>query len=57
MLRVFAVVGGVGAFWALQEWVLHAKALHSDIDWFGKSIHMGHHALPYYHVSIGAWQY
>ena len=29
------VSGCVAAFWTLQEYLLHAKALHSDFDWFG----------------------
>jgi len=47
-----AVTGLVAAFWMVQEWVLHDKALHSDRDWFGKDIHAFHHDLPYYHISV-----
>lgn len=36
----------------LQEWVIHAKFLHSSFDWPGRAIHEGHHQLPYHHVSI-----
>lgn len=32
------VTGSVAAFWVLQEYFLHAKALHSDFDWFGELI-------------------
>jgi hypothetical protein len=42
----------VAAFWAVQEWVLHDKALHSEASWFGKEIHSFHHDLPYYHLSL-----
>jgi len=51
-LQDLLVVMTVAAFWALQEWALHAKALHSDFDWFGRTIHTSHHEKPYHHVSI-----
>jgi hypothetical protein len=46
------VSAGVAAFWLLQEWVVHAKLLHSDFQWFGKDIHEHHHTRPYFHVSV-----
>jgi hypothetical protein len=39
-------------FWWVQEHVLHLHALHSKFDWMGKEIHEGHHANPYFHISI-----
>lgn len=51
-----AVVAGMTVFWCFQEHFLHGKVLHSEIDWYGKEIHQGHHARPYHHVSIDpAW--
>eukprot|EP00897_Mesotaenium_endlicherianum_P010629 jgi/Mesen1/9595/ME000657S08870 len=46
------VVGAVVLWWVLQEWCLHALLLHSKSDWWGKAMHMSHHALPFHHVSI-----
>ncbi|PSC73834.1 fatty acid hydroxylase isoform B [Micractinium conductrix] len=46
------VAAGVAALWCLQEWVVHAWLLHSPFDWAGRRIHEGHHARPYFHVSI-----
>jgi len=39
-------------FWCFQEYFLHEKVLHSQMDWAGKEIHQGHHDLPYFHISI-----
>ncbi|CAI7757376.1 unnamed protein product, partial [Closterium sp. NIES-54] len=39
-------------WWLLQEWVLHAKLLHSSFPWWGRSIHAKHHRRPYHHVSV-----
>jgi hypothetical protein len=39
-------------FWWFQEHVMHERVLHSDVEWFGKEIHRGHHNKPYFHVSI-----
>jgi len=39
-------------FWWFQEHIMHEKILHSEQDWFGKSIHQEHHDKPYFHVSI-----
>ena len=39
-------------FWWFQEHFLHKHLLHSSADWLGKEIHEGHHAKPYYHISI-----
>jgi hypothetical protein len=39
-------------FWWVQEHVLHLHVLHSKADWMGKEIHEGHHANPYFHISI-----
>jgi hypothetical protein len=42
--------------WCFQEHALHGHVLHSDMDWYGKSIHQAHHARPYHHVSLDpAW--
>lgn len=38
--------------WLLQEWVIHAKLLHSSFDWAGKRIHEAHHKEDYFHISI-----
>ena len=46
------VFGGAIVFWWFQEHFLHQRVLHSKFDWAGKRIHEGHHAQPYYHVSI-----
>ena len=46
------VFGGAVVFWWFQEHFLHQRVLHSKFDWIGKRIHEGHHAQPYYHVSI-----
>ncbi|CAI5952604.1 unnamed protein product [Closterium sp. NIES-64] len=35
-----------------EEWVLHAKLLHSSFPWWGRSIHAKHHRRPYHHVSV-----
>ena len=53
LLDLFAVIVLVCLFWAVQEWVLHAKALHSETHWFGKDLHIRHHEAPYFHISIG----
>eukprot|EP00898_Chlorokybus_atmophyticus_P005554 jgi/Chlat1/59/Chrsp1S03111 len=42
----------VGGFWMLQEWFVHRWLLHSVASWAGRDIHAGHHALPYFHVSL-----
>lgn len=39
-------------FWSIQEHFLHAKVLHSTVNWVGKDIHQGHHEKPFYHISI-----
>jgi hypothetical protein len=39
-------------FWWIQEHVIHQRVLHSQWNWVGKEIHEGHHAKPYFHVSI-----
>lgn len=41
-----------GLFWCVQEHFLHQRLLHSDFDWYGKTIHQGHHDAPYFHISI-----
>jgi hypothetical protein len=47
---------GTMIVWCFQEHVLHAKVLHSDMDWYGKTIHEQHHNQPYHHISIDpAW--
>ena len=51
-----AIIIGMVIFWCLQEHVLHGRVLHSDADWFGKTIHKGHHEKPYHHISVDpAW--
>lgn len=47
-----AVASAVAMFWVVQEWLIHDVLLHSEAEWLGKSIHHGHHMLPYYHISI-----
>lgn len=47
-----AVAACVAAGWAVQEWLIHNLLLHSERDWVGRRIHVGHHQRPYYHVSI-----
>eukprot|EP00884_Botryococcus_braunii_P014249 jgi/Botrbrau1/22825/Bobra.0132s0148.1 len=47
-----AVAGGTAMWWLVQEYVLHAKFLHSTIPWFGREIHDSHHNKEYFHVSI-----
>lgn len=39
-------------FWFFQEHWLHGKVLHSELDWYGKTVHQGHHDKPYFHISI-----
>lgn len=39
-------------FWFFQEHFLHGKMLHSEFDWYGKTVHEGHHDKPYFHISI-----
>mmetsp|Transcript_39571 Transcript_39571/g.112228 ORF Transcript_39571/g.112228 Transcript_39571/m.112228 type:complete len:297 (-) Transcript_39571:1502-2392(-) len=46
------VSSGICSLWLLQEWVIHAKLLHSSFDWMGKRIHESHHAEDYFHISI-----
>ncbi len=46
------VFGVTVIFWSLQEHILHDKALHSQVNWYGKDIHQEHHDKPYYHISI-----
>jgi len=48
----FVVAGLAVVFWGIQEYFLHQKVLHSTFDWAGKEIHRGHHAKPYFHISI-----
>lgn len=50
-----AVAAAVAVFWCLQEWVIHAKLLHSQGDWLGRRIHAGHHQRPYFHVRLAGW--
>lgn len=38
--------------WVTQEWFIHAKLFHGNVEWFGKEIHHAHHLEPYYHISI-----
>lgn len=47
LLFVLAVI-----FWSFQEHIMHDKLLHSNFDWYGKSIHKEHHDKPYFHISI-----
>ncbi|GJP38395.1 hypothetical protein CLOM_g22837 [Closterium sp. NIES-68] len=47
-----AVAAAAVCWWVLQEWVLHAKLLHSSFAWWGRSIHAKHHSRPYHHVSV-----
>eukprot|EP00897_Mesotaenium_endlicherianum_P007707 jgi/Mesen1/6965/ME000360S06219 len=47
-----AVAAGVAVWWAFQEWLVHRHLLHSDVDWFGRSVHARHHSVPFHHVSI-----
>ncbi|CAI5471408.1 unnamed protein product [Closterium sp. Yama58-4] len=47
-----AVATAAVCWWLLQEWVLHAKLLHSSFPWWGRSIHAKHHRRPYHHVSV-----
>lgn len=42
----------VAVGWVLQEWAIHKFLLHGLSGWYGYDIHVGHHALPFYHVSI-----
>ena len=49
-----AALAAGGALWVLQEWLIHAKLFHGDIDWFGKRVHEGHHRTPYHHISLDA---
>lgn len=39
-------------FWFVQEWLIHARLLHSATPWYGSEIHRWHHELPYFHVSM-----
>lgn len=51
-----AMVAATMVFWCFQEHFLHGRVLHSEMNWYGKEIHEGHHAKPYHHVSIDpAW--
>ena len=50
-----AVAACVAAGWAVQEWLIHNLLLHSERDWVGRRIHVGHHQRPYYHVSPPAF--
>ena len=43
---------GAIVFWVFQEHFLHKEVLHSEMDWFGKEIHQGHHDKNYFHVSL-----
>jgi hypothetical protein len=43
---------GCVIFWLFQEHFLHAKVLHSELDWYGKQIHQEHHDKPYFSISI-----
>lgn len=47
-----AAGAATGAFWMVQEWLIHDRLLHSDGEWFGERVHRWHHELPYYHVSL-----
>eukprot|EP00892_Ulva_mutabilis_P010272 jgi/Ulvmu1/7617/UM038_0042.1 len=40
------------AIWIIQEWAIHKKLFHGNLEWFGKTIHIDHHQTPYYHISI-----
>lgn len=55
MVDAAAFAAGAVA-WVAQEWYIHAKLFHGDVDWFGKRIHTGHHQTPYYHITIDAPQ-
>lgn len=44
--------GASVVFWLVQEHALHLRLLHSKFDWMGKTIHEGHHAKPYFHISL-----
>jgi hypothetical protein len=47
-----AVLGLGVAVWVAQEWFIHAKLFHGNIEWFGKRIHEDHHKETYHHISI-----
>lgn len=51
MMDGLAFVGSI-LFWFWQEHFLHSKVLHSKSEWYGKTIHQGHHDKPYFHISI-----
>lgn len=40
------------AAWVVQEWFIHAKLFHGNVEWYGKDVHTGHHATPYHHITI-----